>query len=104
MGFLFGLIVGTALSSGGDNSPRLPSSLSEIPFRCLAAIEQSDAAYRDCRRLSMAAQIQQQHDVADCQVSKVCRNDIPHAVDVALDYEIAALHQLESAAAKTQTH
>lgn len=105
MGFLFGLLVGAAISGGGDKaSPHLPAALSEIPFRCFAAIERSDDAYRGCRRLSMAAQLQQQHDVANADVTGIPNSKMAQAVAEAMDWEIAALHELEAAAKVQAPH
>ena len=101
MGFIFGLLVGAALSSGGDGSSRLPPSLSQIPFRCFAAIEQSDDAYRACRRLSMAADMAQQCKMVP---GRICegRDDYDKAIDAGLTWEIAALHKLADAAQAQQ--
>lgn len=51
MSFIFGLMVGSALTSGGGNAS-LPN-LGTIPFRCLSAFEQSEDAFRECRHRSM---------------------------------------------------
>jgi len=96
MGFIFGLFIGAAIFSGdSSNHQNFPASLGEIPFRCFAAIEQSDNIYRACRRLSMTAQITQQ-----CIAMEGCRGhgiDSGHEVDAALDFEVTALHKLETA-------
>jgi hypothetical protein len=93
MGFLFGMFVGVMLFGDGNTS-RLPPGLGEIPFRCFAAIEQSDSSYRDCRRRSMRAQISEQM-TAGGGINYDLRE---HETDAALDYEITALHDLEAAA------
>lgn len=101
MSFLLGLLVGSMLS-GPDGRPVLsPSSLGSIPFRCLAAIEQSDDAYKACRRLSLGVEITLQMKQDDATTS-YSRADIRAAIDAALAFEIQALRELEQAAKQKQ--
>ena len=107
MGFLFGLLIGSSLGSGAATP--LPSFLGDIPLRCLAALEQSDDAYRACRKLSIAGQVYQQYtatpnyltDLSDDTTAR--RTELRRAVADAMNWEISALHELAKAKADNRT-
>jgi hypothetical protein len=97
MGFLFGLLLGGALMSGGS-AGGLPPSLAEIPFRCFAVVE-DQAAYFDCRRLSMTAQLWQQYKSTPYSEPNP-RTELMPKVEAAMALELRALRALEAEAAK----
>ena len=58
LGFLLGLMVGGAAFSGNPApSGNVVSGLSQIPFRCIAALDESDEAYAICRTPSMMGEL-----------------------------------------------
>src|SRR5687767_2697817 len=71
MMFLFGAIVGAMLASGGAATIPGTSPLGTIPLRCLYVANEAD--YRDCRWLSMAAEINQQSSIR-ADWTSVCAN------------------------------
>jgi hypothetical protein len=94
MGFIFGMIVGAALS--GDGSPKLPPALGSIPLRCLAAFDISEDEYRLCRMPSMAGELKLSYycDYSDIR-SKDGNN--PCGAMRHMFWEIAALRELKKA-------
>lgn len=60
-------MVGLAAGSAGTTSTAgtAPAGLGQIPLRCLAAFEEGEASFRDCRRPSLRAEI-----LAQSRVSK----------------------------------
>lgn len=96
MSFIFGILIGATVFSGGS-SGSMPFSLSEIPFRCFAALDVDDAAYKHCRRLSMALQISQQYQNSPDHLSGVHRGNLAATIDEALVLEVKALRTLEQA-------
>ena len=95
MGFLFGLLVGAAVFSTNGGTP-LPS-IAAIPLRCLAALDDGDVAYKDCRRLSLAFEVQQQYSSTSNDLSGVNRSNVTAKIDEALALEIRALRSIEAA-------
>lgn len=90
MGFLFGLFLGAAASSGGASPP----SLGTIPFRCLAAFESSEADYRICRRNTL------RHDLYSdmpCTFPDIDKPDGACSFEKNLSWEIAGLRSLKTA-------
>lgn len=118
MGFLFGLLMGTAIMSGGTQTQiQMQQMLSQIPLRCFAALDISDAAYRDCRILSMRAELNNQSrsnptDTGACYYVHVGRVNIlsnPKEWEslcdakAAISMEIIALRGLEAHAKQQQS-
>lgn len=89
MGFLFGLLIGAAASSGGS----LPPSFGTIPFRCLAAFDISEADYRVCRRNSLRAEIFN----GPCNYGDLDKPDGPCSIEKHFAWEIAGLRDLKHA-------
>lgn len=108
MGFVFGLMIGSAMSGSPH---QMQAMLSAIPLRCFAALDESDRTYKDCRRPSLMREL-------DEQSSKTCgyiwsgRKDISGPwvdaarptcdVDAMLTLEIKALRQIAEAYAKSR--
>lgn len=95
MGFIFGLLVGTALSTSGTGSTA-PPLLGSIPLRCLAALEVSEAEYRHCREPSLSMELYGSGNGPSCgridrEGNGVC------SIARHLTWEIAALKHLEQA-------
>lgn len=90
MSFLFGLLIGMAVSSSGSTLPQL----STIPFRCFAALDISEAEYRDCRRSSLRAEL---YSNSNCRWSEI-DGDGPCSFTRNVAWEISALHELKKAA------
>src|ERR1700679_2073531 len=96
MWFIAGLMLGSAMSSDGSPA-KMPSALADIPFRCFVALDDGDAAYRECRRLSMTLQISQQVQNTDYEAAGYKRGTMVATVDAAISLEIRGLRQLEKA-------
>lgn len=96
MGFIFGLIVGGALMSGGDTA--VSRALGAIPFRCLAALDVSEADYQECRTPSLRVELYGQNTSGICvsPTSTACR------LDKHLAWEIAGLREMKKAIEQRQ--
>ena len=94
MGFLFGLMIGAAAMSGpGEAKPMLGS----IPFRCLAALDQGDAAYRECRRPSLGVELREYIEHVDSHITGITNRNIRAKIEEALTLEVSGLRQIEAA-------
>lgn len=92
MGFIMGLVVGSALSSGGSTAiPNIPQG---IPFRCLAAIEQSDSEYRNCRWASMYDEL---YKTQTCGARSMEDPKSVCHIESHIKWELAALKELKAA-------
>ena len=91
MGFIFGLMIGAAATSG---SPHVPPMLGSIPFRCLAAFEISEADYRQCRAVSLRREI---YEGTPCRNNEMADPANPCSIDKALTWEIAGLREMKKA-------
>lgn len=98
MWFIAGLMLGSAMSSDGGSSPKIPSALGDIPFRCFVALDDGDGAYRECRRLSMTLQLSQQITNTNEEVTGYVRGTLRSKVDDAISLEVRGLRQLEKTA------
>lgn len=99
MNFFLGILFGAMLAGGGGQHTAI---LGDIPLRCLAALEQSDDAYRQCRIMSLAAAMQQQYQNSNDLVTGMGRGKMQTAVAEALTWEIKALKTLEAEARKRE--
>ena len=108
MMFLFGAILGATLASGSSTASLMGSSgLAGIPLRCLMV--QTEAEYKDCRRLSMRAELMTQSrdsptSEGNCAYYAKWPKDYATwkdvcDVDKAMGYEIVALKHLNEALA-----
>ena len=91
MGFLFGLLVGGAMMSGGSSG--VPS-LGAIPFRCLAAFDVSETEYRTCRRPSLKLEV---WTYTGCGLSDHNAKTGSCSVEQHLSWEANGLHDLRNA-------
>src|SRR5689334_7041461 len=99
MGFLFGLMVGSAMSTGGAAPAQ--SALSQIPIRCLSLVD-SEANYIECRFPSISKELA---DAAlpECDKAssgsqyRACKSEF---VTKNIKWEIASLKELSAAASK----
>jgi hypothetical protein len=106
--FILGLIAGNAMSDSPPGS--MQQNLSGIPLRCFAALEESDDAYKECRRPSLRYEVMASSALTrDGQ--RLCTfyskdyvqtyGDYPAAdcgVEKPLDWELKALHAMADAA------
>lgn len=95
MGFIFGLMIGSMAASGGS-STALPPALGSIPFRCLYAFEQSETDYRDCRRPSLAVEMNICQGAGYTDATGHCSRD-RH-----LAWELGALRELKKSIEQQQ--
>jgi hypothetical protein len=91
MGFIFGLMIGAMAASGGNT---LPPLLGNIPFRCLAAFETSDADYRQCRTVSLRREL---WEGTGCGHREMRDPADPCSFDKAITWEIAGLREMRRA-------
>ena len=91
MGFIFGLLVGAAISSGGGSTPPI---LGSIPLRCLAALDVSDDAYRTCRGRSLSREL---YDRDQCDSRDRANEKSECYLPLNLTWEIAGLRQMQKA-------
>jgi hypothetical protein len=97
MGFIFGLIIGAAVTSGGSvPAPMLGS----IPFRCLAAFDISEAEYRQCRTISLQREI---YEGTPCRRHNMSDPADPCSFDKAITWEIAGLREMKAAMQQKQS-
>jgi hypothetical protein len=102
MWFIAGLMLGSAMSPNGE-APRPPISLGEIPFRCFITLDDSDQAYRECRRLSMTLQLAQQIANTNDEATGYKRGTLRTVVDDAISLELRALRKLEASSRPVKT-
>lgn len=95
MGFIFGLMVGSAISSGGGHIA-LPPIIGTIPFRCLAAYEISETDYRNCRYPSLYAEIIG-GQTTPCSYGSLTSEKSVCNYEMHMRYELAALAELKKA-------
>lgn len=97
MGFIFGLMVGSALSSA-SGPPQVQQALSQIPFRCLALVD-DEAQYRRCRYPSMRENFYGKAVLGcmDTFNESRCKDNF---TDENIKWELTAIKQLADAAAK----
>lgn len=96
MGFIFGLLIGSAISSGGS----VPPILGSIPFRCLAAFDVSEHEYRNCRGRSLNKEL---YDGGGCDSGQ--RSDFNHqscSFERNITWEIAGLREMKRAMEQKQ--
>ena len=89
MGFIFGLLIGSALTGTPGT---MQHAIGSIPMRCLAAIEVSDDEYRDCREPSLKQEL---HEGSPCRWDDI-KGTGPCSFDRNIKWEIAALRELKS--------
>lgn len=101
MGFLFGLMIGSALS--GSPSQQM-AILGSIPLRCLMAFDNGPEAYRNCRRLNLTYEIGQQACNTNYEISGTrCSTDgLRNAIETAMNLEIKALQTMAEASKARQ--
>jgi hypothetical protein len=110
MWFLFGLMLGSALTTSGG-SVNQSSPLGSIPMRCLMALEESKEAYAKCRHATMVAEllaqsVRMQGSAPDCYrvwAKRPNQQDLattPEDCDIgaAIDLEYRALKRLNEMA------
>lgn len=102
MGFLFGLLIGSSLS--GSSPATVQQMLGSIPLRCVVALEDGDDAYRSCRRLSLAYEMYHQVDGSPDDVNGHKHGQLGPEVEAAMNLEIRALKEIETAAKAAQVH
>lgn len=95
MWFILGMMVGAGISEGSGGH-RL-TALGDIPIRCFVALDQGDAAYKDCRRIGLAYQLYQQVANTPVEYSGYQRGTLQAKVEQALDMELTALRAIERA-------
>lgn len=57
LGFLFGLMMGASLATSPQATLMANQIIAQIPIRCIAAFEQSEKDFRDCRALAITAEL-----------------------------------------------
>jgi hypothetical protein len=100
MGFLFGMLVGGAMSGGAP--PQAQAMLSQIPIRCFVLVG-DEKSYTECRYPSLYKELADTvlpscnefagREWRGCQTTFIVKN---------IKWEIAALKELAAASAKKQ--
>lgn len=99
MGFIFGLLVGGMIASGGGSA--MPPMLGSIPFRCLAAFDVSEADYRDCRSPSLGLELGAGSG-NPCEYRDRNKSDGPCSFSRHMQWEITGLREMKKAVEQKQ--